>query len=305
MSFLNSLFLSVAKVSSNPAGPGTSETIKEEVSLFQKELNGFLDWAIGFGKSLLIALIIFLVGKKLIHVLMKVTTKGLQRSSTDEGVTGFVVTLVKTVGYVILLIIIAGILGFETSSLVALVGSAGLTLGLALQGSLSNFAGGVLILINKPFKVGDYIIAGTNEGTVSKIDIFYTHIVTADNKDIVLPNGALSNMDVVNSTREEARRLDLVIPVAYNSDIDHVRETLLSVCKKDSRILNDHEVEVYLYEFGNSAINMTVRAWTNTEDYWSLKWSLQEEIKKALDKAGISIPFNQLDVNLVHKDKKE
>ena len=300
MNVWNCLFLVAAEITSSPQPTGTSDSIKNEVGLLQKELDAFINWVIDFGKSLLIALIVFLIGKRLIHALMKLVNKGLQRSNVDEGVSGFVVTLVKAVGYVILLIVLAGILGLETSSLVALVGSAGLTLGLALQGSLSNFAGGVLILINKPFRVGDYIVAGTNEGSVSKIDIFYTHIVTADNKVIVLPNGSLSNMNVVNATRETVRRLDLVIPVAYDSDIDHVRATLMEVCKKDQRILSDRDVEIYLYEFGASAINMTVRVWTGTESYWSLKWSLQEEFKKALDREGITIPYNQLDVNLVH-----
>ncbi len=274
-----------------------------EEGLLQKELDGFLNWAINFGKSIIVALIVFFIGKKLIHVLMKLVNKALKRSNTDEGVSGFMGTLVKTAGYAVLIVIIAGIIGIDTSSLVAVVGSAGLAIGLALQGSLSNLAGGVLILINKPFKVGDYIVAGTNEGVVSKIDIFYTHIVTADNKAIVLPNGTLSNMNVVNSTREVTRRLDLIIPVDYNSDIDHVKETLMGVCKRDDRVLVDQEPEIYLYEFGDSAINMVVRVWTGTENYWPLKWSLQEEIKKALDQAGITIPFNQVDVNLIHVDK--
>ncbi len=277
--------------------------IDTDISILQKELDGFIKGAIDFGKVLLVALLVFFIGKKLIHILVKVTKKGLQRSNIDEGVSGFVVTLVKTISYILLLIIVASILGLETSSLVALVGSAGLTIGLALQGSLSNFAGGVLILINKPFKIGDYIVAGTNEGIVSKIDIFYTHIVTVDNKNIVLPNGSLSNMNVVNATQETTRRLDLIIPVAYDSDIDHVKATLAGVCKADERILPDKEVEIYLYEFGDSAINMTIRIWTNTENYWPLKWDLQEKIKKALDREGISIPFNQLDVNLVQVNK--
>lgn len=304
MNFFNGLFLAAATKTSQ-AAVTTNGAIKGQTNFLQNELEGLLNWVIGFGKSLLIALIVFIVGKKLIRVLMKLVKKALERSNVDVGVSGFVVTLVKTAGYVLLLVIIAGILGLETSSLVAVVGSAGLTIGLALQGSLSNLAGGVLILINKPFKVGDNIVADINEGIVSKIDIFYTHIVTPDNKDIVLPNGALSNMNVINSTREVTRRLDLIIPVAYQSDIDHVRETLLSVCKKDERILTEQEPQIYLYEFGASAINMIVRVWTSTENYWPLKWSLQEEVKKALDKEGITIPYTQMDVNLIHVDKKE
>lgn len=299
MDLLNKVFLTVS------SSPVPSESpIEEKVDMLQKGLNDFVEWAKGFAQTLVIAIIVFFIGKKLIHILMKLVKHALERANTDEGVSGFVVTLVKTVGYVVLFVMIAGLLGLETSSLVALVGSAGLTLGLALQGSLSNFAGGVLILINKPFRVGDYIVAGVNEGTVSKIDIFYTHIVTIDNKDIVLPNGSLSNMNVTNSTKEETRRLDLFMPVAYDSDIDHVRETLRGVCNADERILSDSTIEIYLYEFADSAINMTVRVWTRTEDYWPLKWSLQEEFKKALDREGIAIPFNQLDVNVVNVANK-
>lgn len=300
MSIMNAIFLTTA----NPSvSPSASTVPKTDTGILQKELDGLLTWIINFGKSALIALLVFFVGKKLIHLLLKVTKRGLNSSNIDEGVSGFVATLVKTVAYILLFIIIAGILGLETSSLVALVGSAGFTIGLALQGSLSNFAGGVLILINKPFRVGDYIVAGTNEGTVTKIDIFYTHIATVDNKNIVLPNGALSNMNVINATKETTRRLDLIIPVAYDSDIDHVKATLGQVCNADERILADKEVEIYLYEFGASAINMTIRIWTSTENYWPLKWELQEKIKKALDGEGISIPFNQLDVNLVQINK--
>lgn len=304
MYLLSSIFLTASQTATSSPVSELTEEIKEKAGVFQQELNGFIEWAKEFGKTLIIALIVFFIGKKLIQVLLKVIHKALNRSNLDEGVTGFLVTLIKAVGYIVLLVMIAGILGLETSSLVALVGSAGLTIGLALQGSLSNFAGGVLILINKPFKVGDYIVAGDNEGTVTKIDIFYTHIVTADNKNTVLPNGTLSNMNVTNATREETRRLDIIIPVAYDSDIEQVRQVLSMVCKKDERILTNRAVEVYLYEFGSSAINMLVRVWTETENYWPLKWHLQEEFKKALDNEGISIPFNQLDVNIVTETKK-
>lgn len=304
MYLLNSIFLAATQVATSSPVSELKEEIKEKANLFQEELNGFLSWAKDFGKTLIIALIVFFIGQKLIHVLLKVINKGLNRSNLDEGVTGFLDTLIKAIGYIVLFVIIAGILGLETSSLVALLGSAGLAIGLALQGSLSNFAGGVLILINKPFKVGDYIVADTNEGTVTRIDIFYTHIVTADNKNTVLPNGALSNMNVTNATKETSRRLDLIIPVAYQSDIDQVKQVLLGVCKKDDRILTEQNIEIHLHEFGSSAINMLVRVWVETENYWALKWNLQEQIKIALDHEGIIIPFNQLDVNIVTTDKK-
>lgn len=259
----------------------------------------FFQDVLSFAAKIVLCIIVFFIGKKLISLLVKIVKRAFDRANLEEGVAGFLLTLVKFASYGLLIVIIAGLVGIQTTSFVALFGTAGVAAGLALQGSLSNLAGGVLILVTKPFKVGDYIIAEAKEGTVVKIDIFYTNIVTADNKRIVIPNGTISNMDVINVTNEPMRRLDLMIPVSYSADIDHVRSVILGVCEKNPLILEENPVQVLLYEFASSAIHMSVRVWVNTEDYWTLKWELQESLKKALDEAGIVIPFNQLDVTLI------
>ena len=251
--------------------------------------------------TIILAILVYVIGKKVINWTLKLTRHTLDKSSIEEGVSGFICALVKVTLYFFLIIIIFGMLGLDTSSLVALISSAGLSIGLALKGTFGNFAGGLMILLTKPFKVGDYIIAGDFEGEVTKIDIVYTYILTTDNKSIVFPNGDLSNMQLTNSTNEKIRRLDLMIPVAYDTDIDEARSVLLATCERNKLVIASEPKQVLLYEFGDSAINLSVRVWTNTEDYWTLKWELQEQIKKALDQAQISIPFNQLDVTVVQQ----
>ncbi|MDO5520161.1 MAG: mechanosensitive ion channel family protein [bacterium] len=288
-------------------GLDQKEKIEENITLFQQAINRIVDsakiwldkYAMYTVLVILLSIIVYLIGRKLIKWTVKLTRHGLERSTMDEGATGFICAMVKTVSYIVLAMIIANILGIDTTSIVAILGSAGLAVGLALKGTLANFAGGLLILFTKPFVVGDFIIAEGNEGTVTKIDIFYTHILTVDNQSIVLPNGDLSNMQLTNSTNEEKRRLDIMIPVSYDADIDHVRAVLQGICKSNELVLQTEPIDVFLYEFGDSAINISLRVWTETDSYWPLKWRLQEEIKKALDQAGISIPFNQLDVHII------
>lgn len=254
--------------------------------------------------NILIALVIYLIGRRVIHWILKLLKHSFERSKLDEAASDFLLTASKVVLNAIMLIILAGIVGFEMSSIAALLASASLAIGLALQGSLSNFAGGVLILMLKPFTLGDYIIAGDNEGIVNKIDIFSTRLVTVDNKLIILPNGTLSNMNITNVTNQVTRRLDLIIPVAYESDIDHVKELLHDIAITSEMVLKDQEMQIFLSSFGDSAINMGYRVWVKTEDYWSTKFETQERIKKVFDKENISIPFNQLDVKITHTNRE-
>lgn len=270
-----------------------------------KVLRGLQQFVADYWQTVVILILVYFIGRKLIKLSLRLVKKSFDRSNMEEGTAGFLLTLIKVALNAILIIILAGMIGIESNSFVAILGSIGLALGLALQGSLANLAGGVLILVTKPFKVGDYIVAETNEGTVTKIDMFYTHIVTADNQLIVMPNGSLSNMDLKNVTNEVVRRLDLVIPVSYSSDIRKVKAILADVCRANDKVLEDRNIDVVLYEFGESAINMGVRVWVNTENYWSLKWELQESIKYALDDNKIEIPFRQLDVTLVNHRGKE
>lgn len=252
-----------------------------------------------FGKLFLIAIVIILVGRKLIKSLVGLLHRSLNRSNLDEGVTKFLVSAVSISLNIILMIIAANVIGLETSSLVALVGSAGLTLGLALQGSLSNFAGGVLILVMKPFRIGDYIIVGTNEGTVSNIDIFYTKLLTVDNRLIVIPNGTLSNSSIVNVTNEPIRRLDLAISVDYSENIKKVKDILWKIGNENEMVLKEeYNIDVFVGSFDPSAISIGLRVWVAKENYWILKWELLEKIKEIFDEEGVQIPYDQLDVNV-------
>lgn len=271
------------------------EAAKETINWLDKVIPPIIE----FGKLLLIAIIVFIIGKRLISCVVRMLEKSLERSNVDDGVCKFLVSLSRAFSFMVLLIIVVSILGIPTSSLVALVGSAGVAIGLALQGSLSNFAGGILILLLKPFRVGDYIIAVGNEGIVQGIDVFYTKLLTADNQLIVIPNGALSNSNLVNVTNEEVRRLDLIIEVSYDSNLKKVKDVLHRVALANEKVLKeDQQIDVFVSSFEASSIAMGLRMWCKTEDYWKLKWEMLELIKEKFDEEGIEIPFNQLDVTV-------
>lgn len=251
--------------------------------------------------EILVALVVYLVATKLIRALLKTLKRGLEKSHMELGVQTFLCSLTRILLYAILLFAIFDILGIASTTIVALLGSVGLTVGLALQGSLSNFAGGLLILVLKPFRVGDYIVACGEQGTVKEIDIFYTKLTTADNRIIVIPNGVLSNSNIVNVSNEPNRRVELSIPVAYDSDIRKVKELLYGLAEKDELVLKDQPINIYMDAFADSSINLGFRVWTKAESYWELKWRLMEEVKNAFDENGIEIPFNQLDVTINNK----
>lgn len=252
-----------------------------------------------FIKNLFFAILIFYIGKKLIKYVTHLLEKYFNKTKMEASVSGFLVALIKALCYILLVTnIIVNILGVQESSFVALIGSAGLSIGLALQGGLSNFAGGILILLLKPFRVGDYIIAGGNEGTVTTIDIFYTRLVTFDNKVLVMPNGTLSNNNIMNVTNEPFRRLDLLIPISFNENIEKVKDILLNILNDNDMVLKDHEINVFVNNFDPSSISIGIRVWVLNENYWTLKWNLLENIKKDFDMNVIKIPYNQLDVNI-------
>ena len=226
--------------------------------------------------------------------------RSLERGSAEAGVISFVCSLTKYVLYFLLIMMILSGFGVTTGSVVALLGSAGFTLGLALQGSLANFAGGVLILILKPFKVGDYIIesAGGNEGTVVGITIFYTKLNTVDNKQILIPNSSLSNTTIVNVSAMENRKLDLRIGVSYEANLAKTKEVLRQVIDAQELILKDEPIDIFVSELGESSVEMGVRVWVKNEDYWTIRWKMTEDIKNALDANEISIPYPQMDVHM-------
>lgn len=274
--------------------------VAENPGIIRTWLEGLVPDILTFAFQVLIALIVYAIGSRLIALVTRMIRRSLARSGTDEGVRQFVVPLVKYSLYIVLGFFILGLFGIATTSAVAVLGSAGVAIGLALQGSLSNFAGGILILILKPFRVGDYIVEDThgNEGTVSEISIFYTKLKTADNRVIVIPNGMLSNCSLINVTDTDKRRIDVPVGIAYEADIREAREALERVAEEEPARLTGEECVVFVDALGASAVEMVVRIWVAPGDYWQAKWRLTERVKYALDEAGIPIPYQQVDVRI-------
>lgn len=276
-------------------------TVNEVNSVFNTIKEFILERGLSIVTMLLFAILIYVVGKKIKKILTNIIKRALERSSMEASVTHFLVKMCDVLFNLILIIIVVDFLGIDTTSLVAVVGSAGLAAGLALQGSLANFAGGVLILIMKPFKLGDYIITSGVEGTVVGIDIFYTRLTTIDNRSVVIPNGSLSSTNIENVTALPYRRIDLLVPVEYSANLKKIKEILMKIAMDNENVLKDtqeHMPMVFVNEFEASDISMGFRCWVVTENYWTTKWDLQETVKEEFDKNNISIPFNQLDVNI-------
>ena len=269
--------------------------VAKNPGIIRKYLQDLTPSLLGFLVQLMIAVIILLVGSRMI----KMVRRFLERGKVEAGVVSFLSSFVKYALYFVLAMIILGQFGVTTSSVIAVLGSAGLTMGLALQGSLSNFAGGVLILLLKPFVVGDYILdnASSEEGTVKEITIFYTKLLTIDNKLILIPNGSLSN-SITNYSHMDMRRIDLTVGVGYESDLSKVKAVLEGVVKTETAVIKDEPVDIFVSDLGDSAVDMGIRVWVKTEDYWPVRWRLLEQMKNALDENGISIPFPQMDVSI-------
>lgn len=277
------------------------ETI--DPGVLQKYLQELPDKALRFGVKILLAVIVLIVGIQIIKLLRRIVRKSMQRANADTGVVQFVDSFLKAVLYILLFFMIASGFGLNTASIVALLGSAGVAIGLAVQGSLSNFAGGVLILLLKPFKVDDYIIisGNANEGTVMEIQLFYTKLVTVDNHVVIIPNGELITSNIINMSTLSERRINISVSIAYDADIRTAKEVIRSVLEQDAAVLKDKEHFVFVDELADSGVNLKVRCWSRNEDYWETKWRLTENVKYALDEAGISIPFPQMDVHLEQK----
>ncbi len=276
------------------------ENVTQQISRTQEYIDKYLPVAISFGLRLLLTIILFIVGSRLIKVVRKIVRRSMERTGADVGVIQFMDSLIKLILYFLLIMFLADGIGVDTTSVMALVGSAGLTIGLAFQGSLSNFAGGVLILLIKPFKVGDYIIytSGNLEGKVTKIEMFYTTLFTVDNKKVVIPNGTLSNSSLINVTAEDKRRIDITVGVSYTANLKLAKEVCLNLLAAQPAVLQDQNNLVVVDDLADSSVNLKICCWVSPDDYWSTRWDLIEKIKLAFDENGIEIPFNQLDVNL-------
>lgn len=274
------------------------DTVAKSVSHWDKVLDTVIEYAIRFGKNILIALIVYFIASRLIKWVLKLTTKALNKGKIEPIVVKFIYSIIKVGLYVLLFIAIVSILGIPTTTFVTLFGTVTLSVGLALQGSLANFAGGVLILIFKPFKVGDYIVACGDEGTVVGIDVFYTKLATVDNKMIVIPNGTLANSSVKNVSAMDIRRVDVQVGISYESDITAAKKVLMGIIDKNDNILRDKPVNVFVASLDASQVTLETRVWVSTDKYWDTKWAFIEQYKLALDEVGIEIPFNQLSVTI-------
>ena len=255
--------------------------VTEQISRTQEYIDRYLPSVLSFGLRLLFAVIVFLVGARLIKLLRKFIRRSMERAGADVGLMQFLDSLLKVIFYFVLIMLIASGFGVDTTSVMALVGSAGLTIGLAFQGSLSNFAGGVLLLLIKPFKVGDYIIyvADNLEGTVTEVQMFYTTLLTADNRRVVIPNGVLSNNSLVNVTAQDKRRLDIDVGIGYDSDLKLAKELCEKLLNQEEKILDDQEHIVVVDSLADSAVMLKLRFWVRPEDYWATKWRMTEKVK--------------------------
>ena len=281
---------------------------EEEIDrgMVEKFLQELPEKAWNLGTRIVLSALVLFLGIQLIKVIRGLVKKSLAKGNADKGVMQFIDSFLKASLYAVLLITIASGFGLDAASILALLGSAGVAIGLAIQGSLSNFVGGVLILLLKPFKVGDYIKEDTNnnEGTVSSIELFYTKLTTPDNRVIVLPNGTLANSSLTNVTACERRRLDIRVGISYDADIRLAEEVLQKVLEDEKAVLKEEEYFVYVDELGESSVNLGIRCWLATDDFWTGKWRLTENVKYALDEAGIGIPYPQMDVHLTDMEKR-
>ncbi len=269
------------------------------MDFFEMFLNKIANTALNLGGRILLALIILFIGTKVIKIVLKLIKKAFDRANIEVSVEQFLFSLIRVALYVVLAFLVASNCGVDAASIIALLGSAGVAIGLALQGSLSNVAGGVLILLMRPFRVGDYIVdAAGNEGVVDEIQIIYTKLRTVDNKIIVLPNGNLANNSITNVTTSKTRRCDIIVGISYDSDIKLAKEVIMEVLKNDPDSLKDKDMNVFVDKLADSSINLGVRCWFDTEKYFVGLSRLNEEIKYALDKARINIPYPQMDVHV-------
>ncbi len=265
-------------------------------------LQGYTDKAIElvmlYAPKLLLAIITLLIGLWIIKMVMKLFDRAMEKGKVDVSLRKFLTSLTGILLKILLLISVASMVGIATTSFVAIIGAAGLAVGLALQGSLANFAGGVLILLFKPYKVGDLIDAQGYTGTVHSIQVFNTILKTPDNKTIIIPNGAISGGSITNFSTEPTRRVDMVFGIGYDDDINKAKMVLNRIIASDARILKEPASMVVLSELADSSVNFTVRVWCNAADYWSIYFDMQERVKTEFDKEGLSIPYPQRDVHL-------
>ena len=281
---VNNMVESVKKLATTPVSEWLPDLVKEYV--------------VPFGLKLVAAILVLVLGRWIIKLIKRWMAKGLMSRHGDATLHSFLSNLVAVVLNFFLIMAIVGILGINTSSLVALLASAGLAVGMSLGGTLQNFAGGVLIIMFRPFKVGDFIAAQGMEGTVSEIQIFNTHLLTTDNKEVIVPNGALATGVMTVYSKQETRRVDWVFSIAYGDDYDKAKTVLRHLLDEDQRVLKSPEVFIELAKLNDSSVDITVRAWVKLADYWPVFFSMNEKVYKTFAQEGLNIPFPQMDVHM-------
>lgn len=272
--------------------------LEKSINYFSGQLPIFTRFCL----KVVISILVFYVGVQVIRRVIRLMKTSLERANMDIGVIQFLASICKVALYALLIFNIALHFGVKETSVAALLGTSGLTLGLGLQGGLTNLVGGIMILVFRPYQVGDYIIVGGSssgvEGNILKIEIFYTTLATIDNKTIVVPNGTLSNSCVTNVTGKDNRKLEIKVGISYESDIKTAKEILERLLHEDSAVKSDMEMDVFVAELAESAVIIGFRAWVSTDDYWKTRWRMNEKIKEAFDVEGVKIPYPQLDVHL-------
>lgn len=259
---------------------------------------GHIPGVAAFLVKIIVCIVIYIIGKNVIGWVVKTVRSMLLRTKMQTGAATFIVSMLKIFLYLILIFGIAMQFGVKESSVAALVASGGVAIGLALQGGLSNLAGGFLILLFQPFEVGDYILAQGEEGTVQKIEILYTTLHTIDNRKVIIPNGNLANNVIVNATGADRRKLDITVGISYEDDISKAKQVLLQIIERSEYVIREQEAQVFVSELGDSSVVMGLRCWVRTEQYLPALWQMNEEIKNEFDRAGLHIPFPQMDVHV-------
>ena len=275
-----------------------------DIETIQQHLDTFIDLVITFGTKMFVALLVLWVTTWIVKRIVKLMDMAMTARKVEVTLHKFLLSIINIALRTISIIIFASMIGIETASLIALLGAAGLAIGLALQGSLANFAGGIIILFFRPFKAGDVIEAQGFEGTIHEIQIFNTIMITYDNRKVFIPNGLLSNGCLINDFSQRVRRVDMKFGVSYSDSVPKVKEVIQSVLDADERILKKPAADIWLAEHGDSSINFFVRPWVKSDDYWQVYFGIHEEMKLAFDREGISIPFPQRDVHMIPVENK-
>ena len=265
---------------------------------FEKIYTQIAELGAKYGLKLIGAIIVLIIGLWVIKAIMRGLRKLMDKKKTDESLKPFLLSMTDILLKTLLFISVLGMLGIQMTSFIAILGAAGLAIGMALSGTLQNFAGGVMILLFKPYKVGDVIEAQGYTGAVKEIQIFNTILTTPDNKTIIIPNGQLSNSSLTNYTKEDKRRVDWTFGIGYGDDLDKAKSILKDLAEQDERIFKDPEVFIALAEMADSSVNLVMRAWCKTEDYWGVFFDMNEKVYKAFTEQGINIPYPQMDVHL-------